>query len=155
MANTSLEDVPRMQPRLLRGLTSDTTNDWVTMGFPDLPQMLDRLELRVVMGLVMMAVQLSFCTSLLLLTHAQPLTKTRTKFHHANFLSGFFTRSFDIFRILVVQVQFSIPYASFLIVLFSSFSDSEALGTLISPEIEILISSLTCRNCPEQTQSCR
>ena len=50
MANTSLEDVPRMQPRLLRGLTSDTTNDWVTMGFPDLPQMLDRLELRVVMG---------------------------------------------------------------------------------------------------------
>lgn len=38
MANTSLEDVPRMQPRLLRGLTADTTNDWVTMGFPDLPQ---------------------------------------------------------------------------------------------------------------------
>eukprot|EP00435_Cladocopium_sp_Y103_P069091 s6_g32.t1 len=38
MANTSMEDVPRMQPRLLRGLTADTTNDWVTMGFPDLPQ---------------------------------------------------------------------------------------------------------------------
>jgi len=30
--------VPRMQPRLLRCLTADTTNDWVTMGFPDLPQ---------------------------------------------------------------------------------------------------------------------
>ena len=40
MANTSLEDVPRLQPRLLRGLTADTTNDWVTMGFPDLPQQL-------------------------------------------------------------------------------------------------------------------
>ncbi|CAE7037441.1 unnamed protein product [Symbiodinium natans] len=38
MANTSLDDVPRIQPQLLRGLTSDTTNDWVTMGFPDLPQ---------------------------------------------------------------------------------------------------------------------
>ena len=38
MANTSLEDVPRIQPQLLRGLTADTTNDWVTMGFPDLPQ---------------------------------------------------------------------------------------------------------------------
>ncbi|OLQ01024.1 hypothetical protein AK812_SmicGene16255 [Symbiodinium microadriaticum] len=38
MANTSLDDVPRIQPQLLRGLTADTTNDWVTMGFPDLPQ---------------------------------------------------------------------------------------------------------------------
>ena len=38
MANTSLDDVPRIQPQLLRGLTADTTNEWVTMGFPDLPQ---------------------------------------------------------------------------------------------------------------------
>ena len=63
----------------------------------------------------MLAVQLSLYTSLLPLTHAPPFLKK----HLPNFivpifsfLSGFFTKVLLIFRILVVQVRSSIPFAS-------------------------------------------
>eukprot|EP00931_Biecheleriopsis_adriatica_P072929 TRINITY_DN47308_c0_g1_i1.p1 TRINITY_DN47308_c0_g1~~TRINITY_DN47308_c0_g1_i1.p1 ORF type:complete len:1465 (+),score=355.71 TRINITY_DN47308_c0_g1_i1:40-4395(+) len=38
LANTSMSDVPSAQPHLIRGMNVDTTAEWVTMGFPDLPQ---------------------------------------------------------------------------------------------------------------------
>ncbi|CAK9060862.1 unnamed protein product [Durusdinium trenchii] len=38
LANTSLTDVGVSQPRLLRGMSSDCAAEWITVGFPDLPQ---------------------------------------------------------------------------------------------------------------------
>eukprot|EP00440_Ansanella_granifera_P003124 gb/GFBE01003405.1/.p1 GENE.gb/GFBE01003405.1/~~gb/GFBE01003405.1/.p1 ORF type:complete len:1430 (+),score=341.84 gb/GFBE01003405.1/:1-4290(+) len=38
LANTSLADTPRERPKLLRGMCEDSTEQWITVGFPDLPQ---------------------------------------------------------------------------------------------------------------------
>mmetsp|Transcript_108562 Transcript_108562/g.259151 ORF Transcript_108562/g.259151 Transcript_108562/m.259151 type:complete len:1412 (+) Transcript_108562:82-4317(+) len=37
-ANTSLMDVGGAQPKLIRGMSTDCASEWVTVGFPDLPQ---------------------------------------------------------------------------------------------------------------------
>mmetsp|Transcript_43574 Transcript_43574/g.78686 ORF Transcript_43574/g.78686 Transcript_43574/m.78686 type:complete len:1451 (+) Transcript_43574:74-4426(+) len=38
LANTSLDDVPKERPQLLRGMTTDPTAEWITLGYADLPQ---------------------------------------------------------------------------------------------------------------------
>eukprot|EP00931_Biecheleriopsis_adriatica_P049567 TRINITY_DN28681_c0_g1_i1.p1 TRINITY_DN28681_c0_g1~~TRINITY_DN28681_c0_g1_i1.p1 ORF type:complete len:1450 (+),score=333.65 TRINITY_DN28681_c0_g1_i1:44-4393(+) len=38
LANTSMDELPKVQPSLLRGMNSDCSVEWITMGFPDLPQ---------------------------------------------------------------------------------------------------------------------
>jgi len=37
-ANTDITDVPKLIPTVLRGMVGDCTSEWVTVGFPDLPQ---------------------------------------------------------------------------------------------------------------------
>ena len=38
LANTSLSDTGGAQPKMLRGMSSDCAAEWITVGFPDLPQ---------------------------------------------------------------------------------------------------------------------
>ena len=38
LANTSLTELGISPPRLLRGMSSDCAAEWITVGFPDLPQ---------------------------------------------------------------------------------------------------------------------
>lgn len=38
LANTSLSDHSTAQPKMLRGMSSDCAAEWITVGFPDLPQ---------------------------------------------------------------------------------------------------------------------
>lgn len=43
MSNTSLQDMPQVHPELLRGMSEDPMENWITVGFPHLKQTRGRL----------------------------------------------------------------------------------------------------------------